>query len=111
MARLDRLPGGQKLGAGDEPVGVVIPSELGQGLLVGPELVRERGEILVATGGRPPGLGEASNRARNPSPAVFTSRPRWAASTVRIASWWRARSDARAASPSSRRRSSSSRCR
>src|SRR5215218_625230 len=55
---LDRLPGGQKLGTGDEPVGVVIPGELGQGLLVGPELICEGGEILVAAGGRPPGLGE-----------------------------------------------------
>jgi hypothetical protein len=34
----DRLPGGQELGAGDESVGVVISSELGQGLLVCSEL-------------------------------------------------------------------------
>jgi hypothetical protein len=60
--------GGQKLGAGDEPVGVVIPSELGQGLLVDPELVREGGEILVATGGRPPGrrrLGDGCRSCRS----------------------------------------------
>src|SRR6266511_3501475 len=55
---LDRLPGGQKLSAGDEPVDVVIPGELGQGLLVDPELVREGGEILVISGSRPPGRGE-----------------------------------------------------
>src|SRR5829696_612986 len=61
---LDHLPGGQKLSAGDEPVGVVIPGELGQGLLVGPELVCEGGQILVAAGGRPPGPGEPGTGKR-----------------------------------------------
>src|SRR6266545_4653286 len=55
---LDHLPDGQELGARDEPVDVVIPGELGQGLLVDPELVREGGEILVVSGSRPPGVGE-----------------------------------------------------
>jgi hypothetical protein len=62
---LDGFPGGQELSARDEPVGVVIPGELGQGLLVGPELVCEGGEVLVVAGSRPPGLGEPRTGKRH----------------------------------------------
>jgi hypothetical protein len=45
-----------------------------------------------------------SKRARNPSPAVSTSQPPCAASTARIAPWWRTSKSAQAASPKFRRR-------